>query len=215
VLAKRFEPVKPINYQSFLILTRSIYTMRNLSLLLACSHFSCFCRVILLAFCLCFLGCSKERCKDDVLLIQQTPNHVQQIKLNGYYFGDTTTWGKPYANVLYFYRNGVFMYAFGKDKETAEAGAVVIDHEDYKSLKRAWGLYRIDGNTIEMERWGPSDYCGLTTIYDKGEIINDTMFVIKYFEERNRGKAKHREDINSYFFFRAAVKPDSTNNFHN
>lgn len=165
-----------------------------------------------------FSNCGKNGlCKDDELTLQRDEYSGNQLRIDGYYYGDVDrNSSKPFANIYYLYRNGIFFTSEAADLTQAEAGTIDVDVENTfgKQIKAAWGVFQVNGNTIEIEHWrSRSDGCE-TTIYERGGILNDTTFVIMVREHRTSGKVKLTETPNSTFHFRPLdAKPDSINNF--
>jgi len=164
-----------------------------------------------------FSNCEKnDLCKDDELSIART-NHTDSLKIDGYYFGDVNSNSSmPFANIYYLYTNGLFFTSEASDLDKAKAGTITVDVENNvgKQIKGLWGLFRVSNNTIEIERWRSRPNGCETIIYERGEILNDTTFVIRVREHRTNGEVKLTEIPNSTFSFRPlAEKPDSTNNF--
>lgn len=98
----------------------------------------------------------------------------------------------------------------------SESGNISVDIENTfgKSIKGVWGIFKIVGSQIEIERYKSSINGCETTIYERGEILNNTSFVLNLRELRRNGRVRSKEEITSRFFFRALThKPDSTNSF--
>lgn len=155
-------------------------------------------------------------CSDDELTISRIDYSGSQLKIDGYYFGDANpNSSKPFANIYYLYRNGVFFTTGASDLDKAETGTITVDvnNEFGKRIKGLWGVFRINGSTIEIERWQSSPTCA-TTVYERGDILNDTTFIITQREYRSKGKVVGSENPKSTFHFRSLTqKPDSVNTY--
>lgn len=170
--------------------------------------------LVALAFC----GCERiGLCKDDELSFGRVDYTGNQLRVNGYYFGDVIKDDKmPLANIYYLYKNGVFLSRLVQDLDKAQLGTISIDTSNSfaKRVKSAWGVFRVNGKIIEFERWEPSMNSCEKTVYERGEVVSDTSFVLKRREFRTNGKVGHTENLDSIFSFRSTLqKPDSTNQF--
>lgn len=178
--------------------------MKRAKILLTCLFFSF------------MFGCTEKfgLCKDDELSIPRENYSGSQLKVAGYYFGEPYSDNK--VRIYYLYRNGVFFNLNPEPIENAKNGTirVNIQNSNAKEVKWTWGTFKISGNTIEIERWKANSNGCETTIYEKGEIKNDSTFEIKQREYRDNGKVEKLENPNSIFYFRPlSQKPDSTNKY--
>ena len=174
--------------------------------------------MLLLIFLSLLTNCKKNiHCNDDELTLERMNYTGNQLNIDGYYYGDADSNNSmPFANIYYLYRNGVFFTSEASDLDKAEAGTITVDFENFfgKTVKGAWGVFQINGNNIEIERWRSRTNGCEITIYERGDILNDSTFVINKREYRNNGKAEKVETPNSIFYFRSLTeKPDSTNNY--
>jgi hypothetical protein len=155
-------------------------------------------------------------CDDEKLSWKKQNNPAKVLKTNGYYYGNVnTTTSSPFADICYLYLNGVFYTSFASDLYKAKSGTIYVDTTNSlgKQTQDAWGVYKINNNIIEIDRWLYSLSC-IKRIYEKGEIINDTTFNINYRETHFNGKRESAETVNSIFYFKPLLqKPDSTNNY--
>jgi hypothetical protein len=82
-------------------------------------------------------------------------------------------------------------------------------NDNKKRDKASWGLFLLNGNTIQFERWEASSGGGLPTIKCSGYIENDSTFHIL-----NTYSSESRKDYFGdwiYHFKQFDNKPDSTN----
>ncbi len=163
-----------------------------------------------------FLGCGKSDNCDDSFSIDRTNFTGNQMKTQGYFFGE------PYddneVRIYYFYRNGVFFHDDSQPLDAAENNTIEVDIENNssKAFKDLWGVWNLTGNIIEIEHWYPSLRGCFKTIYEKGVLVNDSTFILTLRQIRDDGKVEFTETPNSTYFFRPLVeKPDSTNGFVN
>ncbi|MBW7845753.1 MAG: hypothetical protein H3C45_08955, partial [Bacteroidia bacterium] len=88
-----------------------------------------------------------------------------------------------------------------------------INSDSYKKYKSNWGVFKIEGNFIQFERWYPSDP-PLKAYVRAGTIINDTTFLITESYRMQDGKKTEVKTRNeTYYFKQFSPKPDSTNTF--
>lgn len=162
-----------------------------------------------------FGKCSKEKIwKDDELSIQRTNYSGSQLRIDGFYYLQKDN---NYYDCYCFYGNGVVIAAGGLRKSVAELSQYLekefINSDSYKKYKSNWGVFKIEGNSIQFERWYPSDP-PLKAYVKAGEIINDSTFVIKEIYRMQGGQKTEVESRNEVYHFKAfSPKPDSTNSF--
>ncbi len=138
---------------------------------------------------------------------------ANSLNLEGYYF---TKNGLNDYSVFFLYKNGILKYegTFLNVSDLENLDKKVSFNPNKDHLKHApylWGVFKVRGLQIEIERW-LSDSSGAYPVEIMiGEIINDVTFVIK------RTMVKHSKidkTVNhTYHFRKFSPKPDSTNNF--
>ena len=154
--------------------------------------------------------------KDDRLSIDKTDFTGNQLKTNGYYY---QTDNSSYFDMYLFYRNGTIISAGGNYPNIAAVENYIntefIQSQGYKDSKLTWGLFKIDGNQIEFERWYPGSPGEKLKAYVRaGHILNDTTFIITESYRLKRGKKKDYETENETYHFNSfGPKPDSTNTY--
>lgn len=150
------------------------------------------------------------------LSFQRLENNSNALKLNGYYY---TNGSGPDSNLIishFLYRNGIV-------KETGairtinlrEVDRKIIDNyinsNPDKNLNLGLGIYKIENNKIVIEYWkGAMDWYN-GTINLKGEILNDSTFIIS--ESKFSADRKTKKIDRIYHFRPFHPKPDSTNKF--
>jgi len=121
----------------------------------------------------------------------------------------------PFANIIYLYRNGVYLTSDAEDLDNARSGNIDVfqPNEIMQGSKTIWGVFQIVGDSIEIEHWEPFQFgCESATTYERGIIVSDTMFTITSIESLKNGESKSFEEVNNDFTFRPLEqKPDSTN----
>lgn len=147
-------------------------------------------------------GCNNAF-KDDELTMERQPYNGTELRTNGYYY-EINPHTNGIGEALFLYRDGTMMLCGGSGENSDPFGFMeqlfaspsFISHA--KEHAFYWGVFQIDGNTIQYERWYQSDG-GLPVGCSEGAILNDTTFVV---------------DENTVFHFRHYTpKPDSTNRF--
>ncbi len=159
-------------------------------------------------------GCKEGLIKDDdELSIQRTPYTGNQLRTDGYYYREAD----DYIAVYFLYRDGTILYGSSflsvrrQEKEneytTAEWQSLV------KKYKYRWGVFAIEGNIMQFERWYPSEP-PLEAYVDEGQILNDTTFAIaRSYRVVDGQETEVREWEETYHFKEFSPKPDSTNGF--
>ncbi len=160
-------------------------------------------------------SCEKMTCKDDALTIDRINNDNNLLRLDGYYYGDISGINADYPNIYLFYQNGIFSNANSYNLSDAESGNVTINFPDLKyQHKGDWGVYKIDGDNIEIEYWVSRSCGGVGLLYQIGTVLNDTTFKITYWKHTVSGNTEREENIDAMFRFQEySPKPDSTIKF--
>ena len=155
-------------------------------------------------------------CKDDELSFGRIDHDMTKLKVHsGYYYGDSTLDnGTIGVNALYLYQNGVWQDIGGIDlgKWFTKDLPQIPQAASHVTI---WGLFKVESNSITLERWHQLSTGCLTTLVKKGRVLNDTTFVITLRERYKNGRASSpaQEVYNIYRFRASKNKPDSTNNF--
>ena len=154
--------------------------------------------------------------EDDELSMSKMPYIGTQLRVDGYYYLERTGVKDTFWDVYFFYRDGVILYGgtfpieeaeqHEMDYKGAEWISIVKKHKDF------WGVFKIDGQDIQFERW----YCGsgfCPAYIRSGTILNDTTFHITRSTRSNGTEVSDEDEI--YRFKEFSLKPDSTNAFVN
>lgn len=157
-------------------------------------------------------GCGKWNKNEELTLVRK-PYYGNELRIDGYYYniidGEI---GKTY----FFYRNGTLHYGIATD--TLDNNLEKYDTwfaSDYysniiKTNRRRWGLFEIQGDSIQYERWSIRGG-GDPVLRVSGHIQNDTTFVITKSLYPHTGETYQHEI--TYHFHAFSPKPDSTNVF--
>lgn len=153
---------------------------------------------------------------DEEFTLIRKPFDGNQIKTNGYYYTYENKDGlivDETISVLLFYKNGVaanFGYAGGIEEMEAK---FKINEFYMKDNPFVWGVFRIEGDSIKIER---SKSFGTTKSYMYilvGVVQNDsTIHITKDLSSTGNG-GKTIMMNQTYHFKQFSPKPDSTNVF--
>lgn len=95
-------------------------------------------------------------------------------------------------------------------KET-ENGEILIDKNSLRlTIKTNWGIYKFEGNNLEIQHWLPSKSCHEVQTL-KGNVVNDSTFVITSFVSTKDSKVN--EVKATYKFVPFSLKADSIVSF--
>ena len=151
-------------------------------------------------------------CKDEELTIKREDNNSGKIRLDGYYY-DTYFYSKDsnFVSLLLLFRNGISQDRDLNKRKNVEIGNIELDNSELrKNFKNTWGVYKIEGDNIEIQAWTPSTTCSDVSIA-KGKILSDTTIKINDVKLSNGKQISTGEAI---FKFRPySPKPDSVVSF--
>ena len=172
-----------------------------------------FLRLIICLSCL-PLSCQKlGLCKDKEFSFDRLDNTTGKLRLDGYYysqyFNDST---EELSIVCFLYENGIFEgNSSGPTEEVREGDVEIDDSFSRNSAKTGWGIYKIEGDEIEIQTWLPTQLSCHAIQVEKGVIENDSTFIIT---STYTTKDKDEQEVNSIFrFVPYSPKPDSINSF--
>jgi len=144
----------------------------------------------------------------ESLTLERMDHNGNDLRIDGYYY-------HPYESgyiAFFLYRNGVYLSS-GAILETSS-----LEQLDQKFLDREvipmtniqwfWGVFRVKGGSINIERWLPGTGGPYPTQLLDGELLNDSTILISGL----RGK-KYEGIIDTFKFRQFSPKPDSTNSF--
>ena len=148
--------------------------------------------------------------KDEDLMLPRTNYDGNELKINGYYYSYSDNNG---IYVKYLFRNGIHLsaYYFSTTDLSEVEKEMVQEYDLLQKDKSRWGVFVINGNTIQYSAWSTSVGGGLPTFKAIGTIENDTTFRITKSINNSDGREFERDDI--YHFRQFSPKPDSTNIF--
>lgn len=154
--------------------------------------------------------------EDDKLSIPKTQYTGKQLRIDGYYYLNRTD--GTIATRYFFYFNGILLEGVstinkGVD-QTEEAFKDGSYYSSAKNDKLSWGVFKIDNDQIQFEKWYPSSG-GPTHAYVRaGKILNETTFQITEsyrMQGGNKTEVSAKDEV--YHFKQFSPKPDSANVF--
>jgi hypothetical protein len=173
---------------------------------------------IIFAMFLSFLSCENTfSCKDEKLSLNRTENSGQELRMDGFYFGNPESdWENTVLfETFVFYYNGVLLQTGIMEFDNMESEIEGLSKTSLpQQSKDAWGIIYINGSNISIEHWLPSR-CSKPAVLREGEILNDTTFVLKKMVRRDSEGTTETDIVQEFHFRQFDIKPDSTNNFFN
>jgi hypothetical protein len=156
-------------------------------------------------------GCIKD---DDELTIEKTPFNGDNLKTNGYYYNIWKVNNETFVEINFLFRDGVFLHGTTNDsiriKDVEESYRSGEFYNNSSDRKYAWGTFVVEGDSIFIERWYPSER-PYWAYRQSGIILNDTTYKLTRII---RVDGTEKSEINEVFHFKQfSPKPDSTNNF--
>jgi hypothetical protein len=146
---------------------------------------------------------------DDNLTFKRVDYNGNELRMDGYYY---CYFEKTNITVIYFlFRNGVIRSIGGYSRYNEDnREQEMISYYDRSTPKTDWGVFIIDGNKIQYEKWieAPS---GVRASINRrsGYIENDTTFRITESYYSGTGETKQVDEV--WHFKQFDNKPDSTN----
>lgn len=161
------------------------------------------------------ISCEKMNpCKDKELTLKRTEYFGQELRTDGFYYGNSNTdaQGRSLYELFVFYKKCILMLPGTAEFDKMEEYIITIANSNQQNTKFVWGLFNVVGINISLEHWVAAQ-CGYPVVLRSGEILNDTTFVLNRMIRRD-SEGTAETDINQKFHFRQFdIKPDSTNNF--
>lgn len=154
--------------------------------------------------------------KDAKLGLEKVSCNGMSFKLEGYYIGNLHGIDEGLRSIYFFYKNGVVLYGGGFSSSDDIVQKEIkfkskLYNEAIKKYKTGWGVYQINGDTIEFETWEPSSGGALKTVVRSGGILGNESFVITNLFGKYTNENYARND--TFHFNEFSPKPDSTNVF--
>jgi len=134
---------------------------------------------------------------------------TNSLKIKGYFYS-------PYEDgycAFFLFENGNYfdegaLLAISDLNELDSIIAIAEQSQHTKNLYYRWGIYRVEGSTILINRWLPGVGGPYPSQLLKGEIVNQKTIVIAGLTENG---TTNRTD--TFRFRQFSPKPDSTTHF--
>ncbi|MEL6610723.1 MAG: hypothetical protein AAFQ53_01405 [Bacteroidota bacterium] len=133
----------------------------------------------------------------DELSLPFEPYTGDELRMDGYYATAPDDVTDNFAALL-LYRNGALRYGGASTSRDSLESKLAV----YGDRRYHWGVFVVDGDEIEMERWNVPQPFNSATYLRSGRILNDTTFVLRSSEREL-----------TYRFTAFSPKPDSTSTF--
>jgi len=151
---------------------------------------------------------------DEKLTLPKTPFIGNELRIDGYYYHVNNN----LTTIYFLYRDGILLYVYShRDKSLDEIEMEMLNNDMYnanrnnKGDKTRWGVFLIEDNNIQFERWDAGTGGGLPTVKNSGYIENDTTFRITRIYRSDTKNEISGDWV--YHFKQFSPKPDSTNVF--
>jgi len=157
------------------------------------------------------MSCCGTLFSDEKLSMQREDYYGNELRIDGYYY---CYFEKTDITVVYFlFRNGVIRHAGGYSRYIEDnREQEMVSYYGKSTSKTDWGVFIINGNKIEYEKWVEAPSGVRATINRRaGYIENDTIFHITESYNSGTGETKQVNEI--WHFKQFDNKPDSTNVF--
>lgn len=153
-------------------------------------------------------------CKKNKFSISPQSQNGHALRLSGYYYSKLSSGSNDsLIKILFFYANGVVLYATSNDSQLSADEADFKSGAYYQMIKNTrnyWGPYKIDGSSLYFERWNPQEFYPIHAF--KANIINNQQFELVETYNVVRKKQKLKSALNDIYRFKSfAPKPDSSN----
>jgi hypothetical protein len=152
---------------------------------------------------------------DETFSFSRVEDNSAKLRLNGYYYGDVEGNFPDHPELFLLNQNGVFCNENGREGQGYLTGDVDFFNTPIRTQHKSyWGIYKINGNDIEIEYWEPAWCTGHGLTHLEGVIVNDTTFLIKYWKYIENGSKKEEGHVDAIFkFHQYSPKPDSVVSF--
>ena len=139
---------------------------------------------------------------DEKLTLLRKDYTGNELRTDGYYYVSRQ---ENHSAVYFLYRNGIVLFVGGYSDNFEEKMV------NYKAKSKSdWGVFIVDGNFIQYEKWIGSTGISACLSKSTGHILNDTTI---HFTERYNSEYKTTRSIDEVWHFKQfSPKPDSTNN---
>lgn len=173
--------------------------------------------VLILALLATLMSCGDgiKLCGDENFSMSREENNTDKLHLDGYYYTYVQNNVEDNPIVCLLYQSGIYYNCESIKLIDIPKAFDVLQHDKIRQKYKArWGIYKIQNNIIEIEQWVPRQCGGVSVVYKRGNIINDTTFNLNYYKTIQGGKVKEEGSLNLTFKFKPySPKPDSIVSF--
>jgi hypothetical protein len=153
--------------------------------------------------------------KNDILTITKSPFLEDNLKTNGYYYNFWHVDSSSMVEINFLYKDGVLLHCGNNDSSDTYHREVEYQNGTFykriKDNKLYWGVYKVEEDSIFIERWYPFRPFG--AYRQSGVILNDSTY---HLTRIIRVDGTEESQIDEVFHFKHfSPKPDSTNSFVN
>jgi hypothetical protein len=157
------------------------------------------------------MSCCSKLFSDEKFSMQRKDYNGDELRIDGYYYHQEMDVKYPHTTVMFFYRNGIVLFAgssFSCILDTVEMD-ILNRIEIITKNKMHWGLFGINNSNLVIEEYydnPPSP--ALKVMKSFYEIKNDTTIIFRTVDHPG-----YKDKIyNTFYHFKQFDnKPDSTN----
>lgn len=139
------------------------------------------------------------------------------FEIAGFYYSDPKTSYDNRSLCYIFYNNGVFFGGFSVQDGPSGIVNYLLDSSKVKSAKErpySWGVFQVDGESINFEKWISSDaFGGYPTVKYYGKVIDNNRLLIKTPIVYSISKPPKEFKFDTLYFYSFKSKPDSINKY--
>ena len=151
-------------------------------------------------------------CYDDNpdFVMKRVDYEGHELRIGGYYYcQDKHVSGSNQTHVIFLFRNGLILNPYpDSTHDLIEVEQILVrQYEHLKKYNNRWGLFVINGNRLEYEKY---DAEGGTVIRYVGSIENDTTFYLLQSVHHHFGVLSEEK---IFHFKKFSPKPDSIKSF--
>lgn len=119
------------------------------------------------------ISCEKmNTCKDKELTLEKIEYAGQELRTDGFYYGNTNTDFQctNLYELFVFYKNVIIMLPGTVELNKMEEYIITITNSNQQNTKFVWGLFDINSKKISLEHWVAAQY-GYLAVLRSGEIL--------------------------------------------
>jgi len=147
-------------------------------------------------------------CFDEKLTIKRVDYTGNKLRTDGYYYAYFSE--TDISAVMFLYKNGVSLTRGGYSSNILDEIEKRIIKQNFETKTR-WGVFIVNGDTIQHERWAESTGFRACLYRKKGIIVNDSTI---HFTEGFISETNNSHSIDEVWHFKQFDnKPDSTNKY--